>query len=722
LLSLPTKIIFMKKALYTFALLFLSLSFARAEEGMIIPSLVKAFESDMQAFGMKLSAEDLYSVNNASIKDAIIHFGGGCTAEIVSNKGLIFTNHHCGLGQIQSHSSLENDYLKFGFWAKTLEDELPNGGLTATRIVRIDDVTSAVRNGTEDLTDLKSYKEKIAANIKALVAAEINESGFEAVIKAFDQGNSYYMLVKETFLDVRLVGAPPAFIGKFGGDTDNWVWPRHTGDFSIFRIYANKENKPAAYSKENVPYKPLHSLPINLSNRQEGEFTMVYGFPGTTEQHVVSDYLDYIMNRERPASIKMREHSLAVIDAAMRNSDEVRIKYMSKQARISNAYKKWIGQIDGLRRLNALQLKRDFEAEFNRRAASNEEWENKYKGVVEELNSTFKLFEDYEMYYAMLVEYVFYGPEFLRLARTVEGYAANYSKYVENNELESKKAALIAAVKRHFKDYDAAVDEEIFMQLSPLYRDFVGDEFLPISMKKANDTRLAKAIYGKSMFVNEAKLLSFINKMNDKSERKLSKDPAFLLYKDIMEVYDAQVKPNLQTLGTQKDMYYKIYVEGKLTMFPEKNHWADANSTLRITYGKLEGSQPEDGKKYTHYTTIDGIVQKYHSGNPDFELHERFLELHKAKNYGSYAQDGELWVCFSGSNHTTGGNSGSPALNAEGHLIGINFDRTWESTMSDYLFDPSRCRNIMVDVRYVLWVVDVYAGAGHLLDEMEIIR
>lgn len=702
-------------------LFFFSFLILRAEEGMIIPSLVKAFESDMQAFGMKLTAEDLYSVNNASIKDAIIHFGGGCTAEIVSKQGMIFTNHHCGLGQIQFHSSLQNDYLKNGFWAKNLSEELPNAGLTATRIVRIEDVTSRVLEGTQALTLVSEFKEKITANIKMIIAKVKSESSYDADIKAFDMGNSYYMLVKETFLDVRLVGAPPAFIGKFGGDTDNWVWPRHTGDFAIFRIYANKDNKPAAYSKDNVPYKPLHALPLNLKNRKEGEFTMVYGFPGLTEQHVTSDYLEYIMNRERPASILMREKALEVIDAAMRASDEVRIKYTSKQARISNAYKKWIGQIDGLRRLDALQKKRDFEAEYNRRADANADLRHKYMGVVEELNSTFKVYEEFNMAYAMIAEYIS-APEFLRLARNINTFANNYSKYLENNELDARKETLIKSIQLYFKDYDAVVDRGIFMNTSPVFRKHVGEQYLPLSMQKNNDERLANNIYTKSLLVNEKKLIQFIEKFNAKSAKRLMKDPGYLLFVDIWDVLQSQVLPNLSTYNTQKEMYYKIYVEGKLTLFPEKNHWADANSTLRITYGKLEGSIPEDGKKYTHYTTISGIIQKYYSGNPDFELNERFLELYKAKNFGSYAQEGELWVCFSGSNHTTGGNSGSPALNAEGHLIGINFDRTWESTMSDYLFDPSRCRNIMVDVRYVLWVIDVYAGAGHLLDEMELVR
>lgn len=716
------KSMYMKKFTISFVLFFSLIFRVLAVEGMIIPALVKAFESDMQALGMKLTAEDLYSINNASIKDAIIHFGGGCTAEIVSRRGLIFTNHHCGLSQIQSHSSLQNDYLKNGFWAKSFEEELPNPGLTATRIVRIDDVTHRVLEGTTSLNLVKDFKDKIAANIKAIVAEEKLRSGYDAEIKAFDMGNSYYMMVKETFRDVRLVGAPPAFIGKFGGDTDNWVWPRHTGDFAVFRIYANGENRPADFSKENVPYTPLHHLPINLQDRQEGEFTMVYGFPGVTEQHVVSNYLEYIMKRERPAAIHMREKSLEVIDAAMRNSDAIRIKYASKQARISNAYKKWIGQLDGLENLNALEVKRAFEAEFNRRAEANADFRHRYKGVVEELNSTFKLYEDYEMAYAMLIEYVFYGPEVLRLARTVSAFLDNHTKYVENKELDAKKAELLNAVKRHFKDYDVKVDEQIFRNLTPLYRNYVGAKFVPLIMTKMSDKKLADAIYKKSIFTNEKRLLQFIENIDAKSKKKVAKDPALLLYNDIIDKLRSEIQPNLDIYNTQKEMNYKIYVAGKLNMFPEKNHWADANSTLRITYGKLEGSTPEPGKTYAHYTTIDGIIEKNKTGNPDFEINERFNMLYEKKEFGSYAQNGELWVCFTGSNHTTGGNSGSPALNAQGHLIGINFDRSWESTMSDFMFDASRCRNIMVDARYVLWVIDVYANAGHLLEEMEIIR
>lgn len=721
LVYLATKFLSMlKKGLIIFVALLVFV--VRAEEGMIIPSLVKAFESDMQARGMKLSAEDIYSVNNSSLKDAVLHFNGGCTAEIVSNEGLILTNHHCGYYQIQQHSSLENDYLKYGFWAKTKADELPNEGLFVTRIVRIEDVTAAVLQGTEDLQYLAQFEAKVKDNIKKIVEEVKKTSGYEAQIKPFDYGNSYYMLVKENFLDVRLVGAPPSFIGKFGGDTDNWVWPRHTGDFSVFRVYAGKDNKPAPYSADNVPYKPLHHFPVSITNREENEFTMVYGFPGMTEQHVTSEYLKFIMEKDRPIRIEMREQSLAVIDAAMRANDATRIQYASKQSRIANAYKKWIGQIDGLRRLNAQQIKKDRELEYTKRANENAEWKGKYGTVVNALIELFKVYEEYELADAVVIEYLFYGPEFLRLSRSIEAVVNNYAKWVENGEWEAKKTEVINSVKKHFKDYDVTVDQAIFDRISPVAKKHLKEEFHPLSFQQKSLNDLSALIYSKSMMVDEEKLIDFIDKMNAKSAKRFEKDPGYLLYRDFWDVRVSQLAQNLQTYQTELDMMMKVYVAGKLEMFPEKNHWADANSTLRVTYGKLEGSTPQDGMCYTHFTTLDGMVEKYYSGNEDFDLDDRILKLHEEKNYGQYAQDGELWVCFTGSNHTTGGNSGSPALNAEGHLIGINFDRTWESTMSDFMFDTSRCRNIMVDMRYVLWVIDVYAGAGHLVEEMTVVK
>lgn len=709
----------MKKFILGFTLLLVFIKPTFAEEGMLIPSLIKAFESDMQSFGMKLTAEEIYSVNRSSLKDAIIHFGGGCTAELVSGQGLLLTNHHCGYSQIQSHSSLEKDYLKYGFWAKNKSEELPNKGLSASRMVRIQDVTKEVLFGTQGITDQSKFQEILTKNTQSIIKEAVNGTHYEAEIKPFNQGNEFYMIVKETFLDVRLVGTPPNSIGKFGGDTDNWVWPRHTGDFAVFRVYAGADNKPAEYSTSNVPYKPLHFLKIAFNNRKAGDFTMVYGFPGETEQHVASDYLKFIMEKERPARINMRELSLSVIDQAIRQSDEVRIKYASKQARIANAYKKWIGQVDGLRRLDAVTVKKEREEEYINRTNSKENWKKEYGNVINEMNQLVASSVDYEFQYSMLIEYFFTGTEFLALARGVD----QLKKIAEAkpDAIEAYKKRLIDNAAGFFKNYDAAIDKKVFELQTEAYNKYIQTP----STKKINNASNrynSDVIFAKSFLTDYDRYVAFIEKFTAKSVKKLAKDPGFahysLLFNDFIDNHYKKYDEYEETMSG----LLKVYVKGRLEMFPEKKHWADANSTLRITYGKLEGSKPQDGVQYLEYTTLDGVIDKYYTGNPDFELLPRMLELHKKKEYGPYAQDGELWVCFTGSNHTTGGNSGSPVIDANGNLMGLNFDRSWESTMSDYMFDPSRCRNITVDIRYVLWVIDVYSGAGHLIEEMELVR
>ena len=706
------KFSFLKSA---FLFIYLSVFVARAEEGMLIPSLIAAFESDMKAKGMKLSAADIYSVNSTSLKDAILQFGGGCTAELVSKQGLLLTNHHCGYSQIQSHSSLEKDYLKNGFWAKTKEEELPNPGLTALRIVRIEDVTQTVLAGASSKNDQAT----IQANIKKLCAAAVVGTHYEAEIKPFNYGNDYYMMVKETFLDVRFVGTPPNSIGKFGGDTDNWVWPRHTGDFSVFRVYAGKDNKPAPYSKDNVPYQPLHFLPISFKDRKVGDFTMIYGFPGQTEQHVVSSYLKFIVEKERPARIKMRDLSLNAINDGMKSSDLIRIQYSAKQASIANASKKWIGQIDGFKQLAAVSIKIEQEKKYVASANSKSEWK-KYAEVIAKMNELVAAKSDLEFKYAMGVEYLSVGPEYFKLARSLNDLITNYTKYKEKGELKSVIDKLKTSAEGFFKNYDEKVDEKIFLlQTGEFYKQ------LKIETKEPAEiyaTFLAKAIYSKSIFTNKERYLAFLDKFSEKSLKKINSDLGFAHYNKHITEFRNNVLPGFQTYQNEMTALLQVYVEGKFVMFPDAKHWPDANSTLRITYGQLEGSSPTDGMMYTEHTTLDGIVAKYNTGNPDFELLPRMLELHKAKNYGDYAQDGELWVCFTGSNHTTGGNSGSPVIDANGYLMGLNFDRTWESTMSDYMFDASRCRNVVVDIRYVMWVMDIYSGAKHLVDEMTLMK
>jgi hypothetical protein len=695
-------------------------TFVFAEEGMLIPSVIQAFESDMKAMGMKLSAKDIYDVNSSSLKDAVLHFGGGCTAELVSDKGLLLTNHHCGYSQIQSHSSLEKDYLKYGFWAKNLSEELANPGLTAARMVRIDDVTQSVLFGIQKEWTEEQKTAKMHTNMATLVADAEKGTNYKAEIKAFNYGNDYYIIVKEVFTDVRLVGTPPNSVGKFGGDTDNWVWPRHTGDFSVFRIYAGTDNKPAAYSASNVPYTPLHYLPISMVPRKTGDFTMVYGFPGTTEQHLVSAQLKYIMDKERPARISMREKSLSVIDAGMRSSDQIRIQYASKQARIANGYKKWIGQVDGLIELDAIGVKEKYEADFQNRANSKEEWKRVYGSLISDMKKVTSEGSEFDFRYAMATEYLFVGAEMFAQARQFVALMDKYEELSKSGGLEEKLASLEKGLDGFFKNYNLEIDRKIFELQTEEYLRLVGSEQLPTMLKTNSASLLTKAIYNKSILVDMERSKNALKKFSKKSLKKLERDPGIQLYKELIAKLNTEAIPGVRKFNRDMEALLKQYVKGKKEMFPEVKYWADANSTLRVTYGKLEGSAPTDGMKYTEHTTTDGIIQKHRTGNPDFELLPDLLELYKKRDFGPYAQEGDLWVCFSGSNHTTGGNSGSPVIDGEGRLMGLNFDRSWESTMSDYMFDPSRCRNIVVDIRYVLWVMDKYAHATHLVDEMNL--
>jgi len=693
---------------------------ASAEEGMIIPSLIKAFENDMQAMGMKLSAEDIYSVNSSSIKDAVLHFGGGCTAELVSSQGLLLTNHHCGFSQVQSHSSLENDYIKYGFWAKSKDQELTNLGLTASRIVRIEDMTKLVFNGTEGLTGEEYYK-RIESNIETLIRDATTGNHYEADIKEFNYGNDYYMIVKEVFKDVRLVGAPPSSVGKFGGDTDNWVWPRHTGDFSVFRIYAGADNKPAEYSENNKPYTPLHYFPVSMNDRVPGEFTMVYGFPGSTEQHLSSDHLQYIMDTERPARIAMREKSLGVIDAGMRSSDLIRIKYASKQARIANGWKKWIGQIGGLQTVNAIQIKLDREKAYYDMAATKTEWQAKYGGIVSAMNDLVAKYKESDFAYAMAVEYMYVGPEIFKRTRGMDKFVREFEA-IPPNEMEEEIEILRSGADGFFKNYDVGVDRNVFLKITEEYIKRMKD-IGTIDLLNGSSEELANDIFENSVLVDEARFAEFLTTLNDSTMDDFKEnDPAYVLWSALSENFGVEVIPEVREFKGRMNGLLAVYVEGKLEMFPDAKHWPDANSTMRISYGKLEGSAPHDGMEYTEHTTLEGILTKNNSGNADFELLPEFRTLAESKDYGNYSQDGELWICFTSSNHTTGGNSGSPVIDSEGNLMGLNFDRSWESTMSDFMFDADRCRNITVDIRYVLWIMDKYAGASNLVDEMTLVK
>lgn len=711
----------MKKIILLPLFIILISSGAFAVEGMWIPSLIDMFYSDMQTYGLKLTKEQIYSTNSSSLKDAVIQFNGGCTAEIVSDQGLILTNHHCGYDAIQKHSSIEHDYLSNGFWSKNLGEELACPWLNVTFVKEIRDVTDAVFEGVDRDAAPEIVQKKIEKNIAALEAAEREKTGFNTKIKPFSQGNEYFMLITQNFNDIRLVGTPPNAIGKFGGDTDNWVWPRHTGDFSVFRIYADKNNKPAAYSADNVPYKPDYSLPISLKPKQIGDFTMVYGFPGYTDQHYTASKLKFYMETEAPARINMRQHSLDVMKPAMNQNDTIRIQYSAKQASIANAWKKWIGQLKGLKELDALGKKNTFEEEYRAKAAERTEWKDKYGSVLDELNTLQAENQRYEFARNMFVEYFYYGPEAISFAFDFYDIAFNYEEIEASGKLSETLETLKKITRSFYKDFNKELDHAIFDELTPLYAGYVDTDLLPDGMIE-NWEKFGSEIYETSIILKPEELEKALDKFGPKMAKKFRKDPAINYAARIYAAYDTKIKNSYREFMIREDELMQRYVEGMIEMFPDKKMWSDANSTMRIAYGKIDGSQPYDGMKYLHYTTIDGIMQKYDPKNPDFVLTDRFIELYGKKDFGDYTQDGELWVCFTASNHTTGGNSGSPVIDAEGNLIGINFDRSWESTMSDFMFDESRCRNIVVDIRYVLWVIDKYGEASRLIEEMNIIR
>jgi tetratricopeptide (TPR) repeat protein len=711
----------MKKLL---TLLFISFtSVSLATEGMWIPSLIAALnEDDMQTMGMRLTAEDLYSVNNSSIKDAIVHFNGGCTAEVISKEGLILTNHHCGYGAINSHSTLESNYLKDGFWAMSKKEELKNPSMVCTFVISIEQVTDELYKQAAK-EEGKTFGERFYKAQKTLEKKSVEGTHYTASIKGFNYGNDYFLIKFETFKDIRLVGAPPSSIGKYGFDTDNWVWPRHTGDFSLFRIYAGTDNKPADYSENNVPYTPKHSLPISLEDRKENDFTMVYGFPGTTEQYLSSYEVDFVTSKLNPMRIKMRETSLNVINAGMMSSELINIQYASKQSRIANAWKKWVGANMGLERFNAVEKKQAFEKEYLKRAYEREEFKD-YRKILDELKANTQNVN--ESTYALWLKIELFNVN-TELFRFADNFAFLLSDTINKKNIPDESIESLQKKLSFFKNYNAQIDHDAMAGVYDIFKNELDEKYQLPALKKWLSTyptgkEFADYMMEESLLMDSTKLKPLVNSWGKKSYKKLIKDPAINFTVDLLASYDSLILPAYRNYGGVQYQLMGKYVKGIEEMFSEKIMQYDANSTLRLTYGKVEGSSPRDGMAYTYYTTMDGVMDKYIPGDYEYDLPKKLVELAEKRDYGQYAQEGELFVCFTGSNHTTGGNSGSPCLNKYGHLIGLNFDRSWESTMSDIMFDPEICRNIMVDIRYVLFIVDKFAGAKHLIEEMNLIE
>ncbi len=725
-LHLFFNLVYMKK--YTIVLLLFVFSTLRsiADEGMWLPQLLQALnEKQMKKMGMKISAADIYNISKSSLKDAIISFGGFCTAEVISDKGLILTNHHCGLDAVQNHSSVENNYIQKGFWAYNYGQELQNPGLFATFIVRIEDVSKQVLNEVTSTMSEKERQSQIDKNINQLKKDYKKESFEDILVRSFFDGNKYFLFVTETYKDVRLVGAPPASIGNFGKDTDNWMWPRHTGDFSMFRIYADKNNKPAAYSPDNVPYTPKRSLKISLDGTKEGDFTMVFGFPSRTTQYLPGAAVKQIMQVNDPAKIGIRAKALAVLIGFMRKDEHIKVQYTAKYASIENAYKKWQGEVLGLTSTNALQKKADYENIFQQRVNANPEWKSKYANVLSELSAAYQKIEPFAYardYYNEIMPKI----ELMGIAADLNGMANGYQK--EPASYQKLKDKLFAKLEETFKEYNAGVDKKMFESLIEMYvKDQKAANVSPyltglLAANNQSYTTIAEDLYSKTAFTSLDKIKALLNATPEEAIIAMKNDPAFMLYSDMQKTYSTSVSPGLNENQAEINKLQRAYMQAQLEVFKEKNFYPDANSTLRLTYGNVKGYRARDAVKYDYYTYMDGIMEKYKPGDYEFDVPQKLIDLYNKKDFGPYAVKGRQPVCFIAANHTTGGNSGSPALDAYGNLVGLNFDRVWEGTMSDINYDPSICRNIMVDIRYVLFIIDKFAEAKNLIAEMNLVH
>jgi len=698
---------------------------ARADEGMwLLPLIEKLNMGKMTELGLQLSAEEIYSLNKACIKDAVVIFGGGCTGEIVSSQGLILTNHHCGYDLIQSHSSVEHDYLRDGFWAMNKEEELPNPGLRVIFLLNIEEVTDQVLANVNSET---SETDRTAAINEARRAIENKASegnNYRTSVSSFYGGNYFYLLVYEIFNDVRLVGAPPSSIGKYGDDTDNWEWPRHTGDFSVFRVYSGPDGKPAPYSEDNIPLKPKYWLPVSLKDLDTGDFAMILGYPGGTQRYYTSYEVNEIMNITNPNRVKIRGVKQEIWLADMLADQKVDIQYASKYSRSSNYWKYSIGQNNQLKNLNVIAKKQHIQDQFNKWVNADEERKAKYGDALNLIKSSIEGRAEYQNALQYLNECI-QGCEILTFSR-LTGRLMEALNSEDQQKITETASELKENIVDIYKDYNPPTDLKSTKAMLKLYRADISSEFIPdfyldvVDKKfKGNIEKFVDKMFAKSIFASEAKLTAFL----DNPDRKiLEKDPAVTTFSSISKV-GRHVSEELNKFTYDLQKGQRLWVAAMIEMTPEKIHYPDANSTMRLTYGTIQDYDPRDAVTYKHYTTLQGVIEKYKPGDYEFDLTQRLIDLYNKKEYGRYASSkGYMPICFLTTNDITGGNSGSPVLNANGELIGLAFDGNWEAMSGDVAYEPAIQRTIAVDIRYVLWIMDIYAGAGHLVDEMTIVQ
>jgi len=719
----------MIKKNYSKILIFLLLwpGMIHADEGMWLLSLVKKYNIEkMQQMGFKLTADDIYSVNNASLKDAIVSLDyGGCTAEIVSSKGLLFTNHHCGYDEIQSHSSLEHDYLKDGFWAESLKEELSNPGKTATFLVRMEDVTAQVMNGITASSSEEKRAELMDFNMAAIKHKAIEGSHYEAFVESFFEGNQFFLFVTETFKDVRLVGAPPESIGKFGHDTDNWVYPRHTGDFSIFRVYMSPDGKPAEYSEQNIPYRPKKHLQISLKGVNENDFAMILGYPGTTNRYLTSEAIKNIYDIQNPVRVEIRTAKQDILKKYMDNNAALKIKYSAKYATSSNYWKYSIGQNKGIVSENLIPQKIAFEQQMQKMINISDELKLRYANLINELNFSYQRAQKADLVSSYLDEAIFGGSDIIIFAYNSLELYADMAQKAHKDSIAKRVEKFNERAEKYFADFDANVDKEVLVKMLKMYRqniekDLQADIIQQMSENfQGNEQKYANELYAKSIFADHTKLKKFLKK--PKME-KLTKDPGFILMVSFLNNYQG-VYMATQQLEQKTDSLNRLFVAMQMELFPEKTFYPDANSTMRLTYGKVSSYMAKDGLVYKNFTTHKGILEKENPNNPEFIVDPKLKELLVNEDFGDYVdKDGSLHVCFITNNDITGGNSGSPTLNANGELIGLAFDGNWEAMSSDLNYIPNLQRTIVVDIRYVLFVIDKFAGAKHLIDELDLVK